>query len=445
MIAFTNNTIIVTGETVSTEAIYQACKTANLDWVQKMGTSMYRITKNLYIGHKDKPNDTAKYIDTKVFVNFEGNLFQVYKGSEFRIGTKRANGSTTDGCVFNMPNLTLEYGFGYGANTVAASRDPQNAGNFYAYNSVINAYCFWAWFSGVNQKVELIDCQIDGFGRIEGSTSIVKNVTIKEAHYLYGMITPKGKLAVYENINIGATGGLDDATKEGVAFYFNPLFSQEITVTGGTLKGYEKLMYTESNPQNTIATCTFIDTIFEGTLERITEDAKSQVLFKYTFKPQCLDSNGNILSNVGITIKDKSNATSYSGVSDQNGNITATLTKFKHVGVQTNAIESMNPHTIICNYNDPVKGLITTTKKFNIETTSTNFPLYVVPDGTSTPTSSGCSCTDISNYITTNTNIIDDKLDVIHADLRQVLLNVLQEVNESQTVIEQKDGSRLIL
>ena len=33
MIQFTNNTIIITGQTVDTEAIYQACVSAGLDWV----------------------------------------------------------------------------------------------------------------------------------------------------------------------------------------------------------------------------------------------------------------------------------------------------------------------------------------------------------------------------------------------------------------------------
>ena len=445
MIAFTNNTIIITGETVSTESIYQACVTANLNWVQKLGSSMYRITKNLYVGHKDKPNDFAKYIDKNVFVQFEGNLFQVYKGSEFRIGTKRDNGSTTDGCVFNMPLLTLEYGFGYGANAVSTSRDPQNAGNFFAYNSTINAYCFWAWFAGVNQKVELIDCSIDGFGRVEGSTSIIKNVTIKEAHNLYGMLTPKGQLAIYENINVGQTKGLTDSNVEGVAFYFNPLFSQEIVVTGGTLKGYEKLMYTESNPQNTIATCTFIDTNFEGTLDRITEDAKSRVLFKYTFKPKCLLSNGAVISGVNVKIKDKTGTIVFDGNSDIDGFITTTLTKYKHEGVSTNPIVGMNPYTIISTYNDPVKGPIVNTKVFNIYARTVDFPLYVDNIIQSTQTDGGCSCDDINVKIDSTSSLIEAKLEDIHLDLRQIMLNVITEINENQTIIEQKDGSRLIL
>ena len=35
MIQFTNDTIIVTGETFSAEVLYQACIKANLDWIKK--------------------------------------------------------------------------------------------------------------------------------------------------------------------------------------------------------------------------------------------------------------------------------------------------------------------------------------------------------------------------------------------------------------------------
>ena len=492
MIQFTNNTIIVTGQTVSTEDMYQACVSANLDWIKKLGSNMYLISKNLYIGHSTKPSNYAYYVDKNVFVQFEGNLFQVYKGSELRLGTKRPNGSTTDGCTFNMPNLTLEYGFGYGANAVAASRDPQNAGNLYAYNSTINAYCFWAWFSGDTQIVELIDCQMDGFGRVQGANSIVKNVTIKEAHQMYGMLTPKGQLAVYENINIGQTGALNDAAVEGVAFYFNPLFAQEITVTGGTLKGYEKLMYTEVNPQATIATCQFIDTKFEGVLTRLTKDAKTQVLIKYTFKPQFLKPDGTILSSVGVTIKDKTGAIAYQGVSDGNGNIKTALTRYKHVGLATAPIVELNPYTMTCSYNDGT-SVINLTRTFNVTTTAIDFPCYIAVDSSAPVSSGGCDCatittalnnlntsltTNITNLVNTATtasdtkilnaistvstkvsdaeniliasldthdNNIENKLDELHTDLRQVMVNVLTEVNESQTIIKQKDGSTMIL
>ncbi len=524
MIQFTNNTIIITSQTVDTEAIYQACVSAGLDWVKKLGSTMYLISKNLYVGHSSKPNDYASYTDKNVFIQFEGNLFQVYKGSELRFGTKRANGSTTDGVSFNAPNLTLEYGFGYGANDVAASRDPQNAGNFYAYNSTINAYCFWAWFSGDNQIVEMIDCQIDGFGRVQGVNSIVKNVTIKEAHYMYGMLTPKGQLAVYENINIGQTGGLTDSAIEGCAVYFDPTFALDITITGGYLKGYEKLIYTEANPYTTTATLTFIDTQFDGVLTRLTKDAKSQVFFKYTFKPQLLAPDGTILSNVGVTIKDNTNATVYNGVSDSNGNINTALTRYKHVGASTAPIVEMNPYTMTVTYNNGTT-LTTLTRKFSVTTTAINFPLYVVADSTSTGSvESGCDCTTITTAITNavttisnkiqtvsdasdtkllavinpldtkvtnvNSNVtnlasslntisgvintidtttkatktsvsdseniiiaslgehdvnIENKLDYISTDLRQIMLTVLAEERESQTIIQQKDGSRMIL
>ena len=514
MIQFTNDTIIVTGETVSAESLYQACVKANLDWIKKLGTSMYLISKNLYIGHSSAPTSYAYFVDKNVFIQFEGKLFQVYKGSELRLGTKRQNGSTTDGCTVNAPYLTLEYGFGYGANATASLRDPQNVGSLYAYNSTINAYCFWAWFGGPSTIVELIDCQVDGFGRIEGSNSIVKNVTIKEAHYMYGMLTPKGQLAIYENINIGQTGGLTDAAVEGVAFYFNPLFAQEITVTGGTLKGYEKLMYTEVNPQATIATCNFIDTQFDGVLTRLTKDAKTQVLIKYTFNPQFLKPDGTILQNVGVTIKDKNGATAYNGVSDANGNIKAILTRYKHVGLATAAITELNPYTMTCNYNNGTK-VVTFTRTFNIISAVLNFPMYIAEDATTTSTGSGgCDCatittaltnlntsltTNITNIVNTATtasdtkilnavagvdtkvtsvatqvtnvdtkvtsvstkvsdaeniliasldthdNNIENKLDELHTDLRQVMVTVLTEVNESQTIIKQKDGSTMIL
>jgi hypothetical protein len=434
-ITFSYDRITITNGTYSFEDIYQACSDGS---VTKMGDSMYEITKDIFVGTNGNP---AVLQDTQVTVNALGDLFQVYKGSELRLGELRPNGSTANGCTLLMPNLQLVYGFGYGYNSNSYYRDPENAGNLYAYNSTINGFGFWAWFSGEDQVVEIIDCIIDGFGRIQGETSILKNITIEKSHGRYGILSPKGTLGVYDNVSCGGT----DNTSPNCQIYFNPEFAPQMRIVGGTYRGYESLIYTEINPHSTTATLEFIGSDIQGNMERLTKDSKTNVYFKYKYAPICKETDGSPIPYLDLTLTDK-NGNSQTITTDSVGKAYIELTQYQYIGASTE-LEELNPYTISGTHNDQEFSFPLTVERDLIDV-----PLYICSGG-----GGGGECdlsqvisrldqleTDLCACSTESEAKIIDKLNIVESGIKQVVQNVVDEVNENETYFKET-GFRIII
>ncbi len=370
-ISFGTDIITLTDGDYSLNDLYNACTDGS---VSKLG-SMYQVDKSIFVGNKNGTG-AASLVDKQITLTLNGEWFQVHTGSYIKFGEKRANGTTANGCTLLMDNLDLYYGFGGGANTDGNGRDPDVTGDCYLYGCTVNAWCFWSWFGGEHQKVEIIDCLVDGFGRIQGETSILKNITIEKSHGRYGVLSPKGSLAVLENISVGATDGSDSKA----AVYFNPKYAPDMEIIGGTYKGYEKLVYTEKLE----GTLTFVDSVIEGNMLRDTKDDLSTVLWQNTFNPVCMDNSGNLLEGVTLTISDNTGVEHFSGVSGTDGTCTTRLTKFRHIGAESNPIEDLNPYTIVGVYDDGLgneDSLIEFTRLLTVSEPMWNMPFYISNGG----------------------------------------------------------------
>lgn len=433
-ISFSYDKITLDDGTYTFEDMYDACSDGS---VTKLGDNIYQITKDIFVGVSESRPTILQ--DTQVTINALGDLFQIYKGSELRLGEKRADGTTKNGCTLLMPNIQLVYGFGYGYHSNSSSRRPDLAGNLYAYNSMINGFGFWAFFGGEHQVVEMIDCIVDGFGRIQGENSILKNITIEKSHGRYGILSPKGTLGVYENVSCGGT----DGTSPNAQIYFNPTFAPQMRIVGGTYSGYEKLIYTEPNNNTEIATLEFVGSKILGNMERYTGDSDTHVFWKYIYNPVVKDMSGNKLTGLSITIKDKNNNVVENLTTDNDGKIYTELTRYQHLGASTNPVEEMNPYYITGTYGSGESAI-----SFNIplvvETDMVGIPLYIGSGG-----GAGGECDlsgvftrldELQEYLcgcseTAATNTMA-RLDEVSSNTAQVLIALSENVDENQVVIE---------
>jgi len=169
--------------------------------VSKVYDNIYVIKCNLQLGNG---SDKVRLVCKNEILTVEGEMLQIYKGSTLQLGEIEGR-ATKNGCTLNIPNVKRAYGFG------CVEKD--KSGNLEAYESIINAWGFWGFFEGSN-IVKLIDCIIDGYGRISGINSILWDNLFKRSHGKYGTISTKGDIyinsgnrvhAVEENVQYIAT------------------------------------------------------------------------------------------------------------------------------------------------------------------------------------------------------------------------------------------------
>ena len=442
-IVFGVNSISLLGGFYSFGDIYQASITQSKSgYISKVGNS-YEITASIFVGSS---TSIATLMDTNVSVTILGNLFQIYKGSNLTLGSKRADGSTTAGCYLSMPNMELSYGFGYGYATAATNRKPELAGNLYLYASTLKAYSFWAFFSGDSQKVEIIDCIIDGYGRISGSNSILKNIKFERSHGRYGVLSPKGTLGTMENLStlyVQADG------VNNCSVYFNPVLAENMKVVGGTYGGYNKLVYTELNTTANRYSITFLDSNILNGYARFTQDNKSDMYINFTFNPILMDADGNLLSSAFIECKDVSGNLVFNSTTNSSGQISEEITYYKHTGNEANGVFK-TPHTFKITHAE-----ITITRVINMNRTLKQFPLFFTDSGNGSSTSSECNCEIIENklesiksslestivengyasVVPTNQEIAN-KLTLMESGIRQVIAEVSSTIIENKTTQE---------
>lgn len=438
-VVFNSNDIVITDGVFTFDDIYTECTDGS---VQKLGDSQYLITKNLWVGTKDS---SATLKDESVSVTITAELLQVYKGSTLELGTID-NGATSGGCVLLMPNVESIYGFGYGADT-GDGRHTDNAGNFYAYGSTIKVYGFWAWFSGSDQVVELVDCVIEGYGRIEGSTSKLTNVVLERSHSKYGMLSPKGVLGDFSDVVCKLPGkenewaGLDSSHK----VYHNPKFAPQIKIVGGTYKGYDKLIYTEKQQGATNPAVIFLDSNIEGNYERSTKDSASGVIISNTFNPIIYTVDGMRISNADINITNSEDKVVFEGSSNSVGEIYVELATKMVFGDSTASMVNLNPFTITAKATLSGED-VTVTRVFDLVEPIKKAPFYIAKSSAGSGADIDYdriqamfdkSKDDICECSSDNSIQVSDKLDVIEGGLKQILGNVVDEINENETYFKE--------
>jgi len=281
-------------------------------YAEKLGSNMYLIKTNIIIGDGIT---VSSITDTNVHVTGLGSLFQIGRIDSLNLGTLRPNGTTTDGCTLILPNLTLAYGFG---NNNLSSNLTQS-GSLNLYGSTIDAWCFWGFFAGDQQVVDIVDCSINGFGRVSGLTARLRNVRFLRAHGRYGVLATLGDIKELTNLSVGAT--LPDDQFNAAATYFNPTYSLTHTLSGCTFSGYTKLCYVEANPYSQHHYMRLVDPDIQDTFDAYWTDSKSTIEVYRTYKIRVSSTLGNIYTGAPYTLADELGNVVKSDVTDSNGYI----------------------------------------------------------------------------------------------------------------------------
>jgi len=385
-IAITTTDVTIDNQTVTFEDIYQYAVSINkTSLVNKLGNA-YLLKTNL------KLQNGATVQDINKAITIEGKLIQIPTGCTLRLGERRTDLSTLNGCTLSAPNIENAYGFG--ATTTTAS------GNLLLYNSTINIFGFWSFFKGDN-LVEIIDCFIDGFGRISGVNSILKNIIFKKAHGKYGGLATMGNILLMKDIySYDVLPYYDSYEKATVkcALYHNPQFAPNVTMYYGEFSNYESLLYVESMSSGSYT--------FELRGTKVTngysmyKEVGSKTDFKHSFrfKPKILDSNGATLMDVNVVIKDKTGAIVLNANTDNNGNIDTWLTYCKQLQTE-NTVTIMTPHTITL-----TSGDITSELKLYVNDNFEDFPMYLQQSG-------GVSCSELDDKLNSIISKVDSLIE----------------------------------
>jgi len=406
-ISINNSSVKITNNIYSFEDIYDYAHSHNkAAHVKKIGTS-YWIKNDLII-------QSGGIEDSDIEVTVNGDLIQVHKNAFLKLGNKRSNGSTYGSCVLKAPNIKVAYGFGH--------TNINSSGDLFLYNSIVDVFGFWGFFEGTNH-VEVIDCQVNGFGRIAGPNSILKNIIFKQSHGKYGILSPKGNLKLMKNLSV-FDSKVDGSFKCSV--YHNPEFAGNLTIIGGIYDGYNKLAYIESN--NGGDNLTFIDSEIRGNYQFERETNNVDVFIKYTFNPICRDADGSRLAGVRIVARDINGDIAFDSVTDQFGMVDEKLTHFK--ADKNSNEETLSPYTMTI-----TKDSLVMIRNFQMDRPLLEFPLFVSADGSD----SGGSCDDaaILARITEAQDSVLARLTNLDSGIRQVIANVVDEVNENQTIIQE--------
>jgi len=436
-ITFTAAAITVSNGTYSFLDIYNASIAAGNKYCSKLGTS-YLITNDLIIG--DGTNITVLQ-DSNISATIEGDLFQINRNATLKFGTIDSNtGSTSNGCYISCPNIALVYGFGSNNRVNGVTQ----SGDIFLFDSFIDIFGFWGFFGGATQHVEVIDCLVNGFGRVEGPNTILRNITTQKSHGRYGVLAAKGTIKEYANITSKAS--LASGT-DNYSIYFNPLYAPASRIIKGVYDGYVTgLVYMEAGNGNIDHdTVTFVDSdIRNGYGARFTTGCR--LLHVFTFNPTFLDGNNNILSDVQVDIKDQNGVSVYTGLSDAVGTISVELLYHEENSVSSTTYSFYDITA--------TKGTLTVTRRYRAGVTYTNFPFFIETAAASTGTSCDCATIDASldtklaalqlaleNKITTNTT----KIDNMSTNVNATLIALGDSVAQNKTIIEGKNGAKMFL
>lgn len=427
MITISATDVIVDGQTATFEDIYQYAVTNNkTQYVNKLGNS-YLIKTNLRL----KNNATVQ--DTNKTILIEGQYIEIIFGSTLKLGTKRFDGSTCDGCSLSAPNILLNYGFG--CTTVG------NSGNLLLYNSTINIWGFWSFFKGDN-LVEIIDCFIDGFGRVSGPNSILRNIIFKRSHGIYGCLSPKGVLK--EMSNMSSYDSLESyhsawKTNFKCSLYHNPEFAPNLDIYYGTYGGYDKLLYVEDTPGKW--TTTLYGSKVLGNYNIFRETTGNHSFYhKYRFKPKIQNPDGSTVVGATVEITNNKNIIEFTGTTDINGYIDCWLTYFRNI-VNVNVDEIVTPHSIKITKDNKV---ITTSLYVNKN--MEDFPLFLLnPTNNSTTIDYDRIQNMIDNSQQVACDCVGNKLSAVEAKLSTIIVSMGDKVVETQTIIKSNNDVTIIL
>ncbi len=364
-ITFTSSAVTILDGNYTFEDIYQASVDAGNQYCKKLGNA-YLISIDVFLGDESTPTTLT---GQNISVTIEGDLFQITKESQLLLGTiNQLTGSTSNGVYLSCPNIMNAYGFG-SSNRIDGLTQ---SGDIFIYDSFIDIYGFWGFFSGPLQHCEVIDCLVNGFGRIEGSNSVLENITTQASHGRYGVLTAKGTIKTLKNISSKSSNEYKGHT---CSVYFNPAYAPNMRVLGGTYDGYtEGLVFFEKNATGVTQAgdITFVDSDIRNGFGGYYTDDNTQMLIAYTFTPKFIDENNNTMSDVQVTITNDQGAEVFNGTS-VDGIISTELLYHQ---------EDKNGSNDYLFYDvTATKGELSVTRRYRAGITYENIPFFVVAGG----------------------------------------------------------------
>jgi len=393
-ITFTSDEITILDGDYTFEDIYQASVDAGNTYCRKLGTS-YLISIDVILGDEETPTTLT---GQNISVTIEGDLFQITKMTELRLGTIDENGATANGVYLSCPNIANSYGFGSNNRVDGITQ----SGNLFAYDSFIDIYGFWGFFGGDDQHCEVIDCLVNGFGRIEGENSILENITTQASHGRYGTLATKGKVKKYKNITSKKS---NDYKGHNCSIYFNPNYAPNMRVIGGTYAGYtEGLIYAEKNKSGVeeAGHITFVDSEIKDGYGGYYSDENTKLFIAYTFNPKFKDKNNNTMSDVQVTIVNNEGEEVFNDTSGEDGEISTEL--ICHIE-DSNDSKSFSYFDVTAE-----KGDIKVTRRYPAGVTYKDFPFFVVEGGGSS-SDDQCCLDDIQEKLDNLQNYLEEKIE----------------------------------
>jgi len=424
--------ISIEGNTITVDNMVNIKFLDIYNYTISVGSNIIQKLSNTYLiaGNLILQNGTYLY-DIDVSITITGELFQIKKGCTLKLGQISSTGRTTHGCILTLPNVLQEFGFG--------SVVTNDSGNLLAYESMINAYGYWSFFEGTNH-VELIDCIIDGYGKISGSNSIIKDNTFKRSHGRYGTLIYIGSIKEYINNTIDSAEPYieDDGYIANMVTLENDDTPDILEIYYGEYNEYNNLLYV-------LDTVYDYDIIMYGTkinngynITR-TDVNKNSFYHKFRFNPIFQNDQGLIVTNIPIKIYDKYNNIVYDGLVDGSGCIDQWITYYQDLA-GTPEGDILTPHKIEILYNE-----ITINSIIYIDRNMEDFPILLYTCNSISVQDSAV----IQNITTASQDTIlytiTTQLTNIDSNLRQIMLGVGKDIKELPTIIERPNGQKMLL
>lgn len=361
-ISFTTSAVVIDGQVANFDDLYRASVNAKNTMVTKL-SSAYVIDGNIILKNGATLQDGSKT------VTINGEYFQIPYGCQLLLGTKYSSTLTGNGCIINMPNVIPEFGFG--------GLDPADSGNVMLYGCTINIYSYWSFFRGDNY-VDIINCNIDGYGKVSGGNSAVRNCVFKRAHGKYGTLLYKGSIKEYVNNTVLSvetcitSDQLPDLNNMFVIDQYSG--NGNIDIFYGEYYGYSDFLHVLDITLNK-PIILYGTNVTNGYNLNRGDANKNDFYHKFKFKPRLQNTDGVILKSIPITITNRLGEIEYSGMTDANGYVDRWLTYYRDLADPTSG-EVLTPHTVKITYGgEEISSTIVVDRNMD------DFPLILFTNG----------------------------------------------------------------
>jgi hypothetical protein len=417
-ISIDSTEVHLTGDNIySCQDIYDYAINNSTGFVHNLGNT-YIIDVDLRL------SGGAKLKDTNISLTVHGLLWQIDSESSVEFGIKHNNDYVSDGCMVTMTNPKQGYGFG--------NVNKLDSGDCFFYGCIVNIPCFWGFFTG-NNHIEVIGCSLDVYGRVSGPNSIVYNNKFKKAHGIYGGLTTKGEILLFDKNDVLyselTTNPYYNNVETGAAIYHNPTYAGDLIYKNAILDGYHNIAYIENTTGATKLICLNCDIRGNYTLirEAPTPDGGGKVDFyqRFTFRPMFKNLDESSLVGAEVVIMDNDGVEIFRSNTDIYGKIEVELDYYFQNYIEE--FKFLNPYTVTVTKDDLVMEFSLTITKPLLD-----LPIYITEGNGGGTGSCSYNQQELMDYID---NVVVSKLNTMSSTMSTAFATILTEVNENEMVI----------